>query len=143
ITETIPPGSNSGERTVDLCGSSLNLRGNSGLVYNTIVQSYTFALSASATTYLIVPGGTTAAHIEVTYSGITPDYVEGYFGQQTIDIAQDTAYIGLTENFRASNFMLSEATMDFSILNEFGAEFSGYLGNNKSINNPNNNSVTL
>ena len=142
VAVTVPTGTNPMVRSYDLSGYSLNLRGKSGLVYNTIVQTYTFGLSTTATSSLSVPNGL-AANVDVTYSGIVPEYVEGYFGQQTIDIDQDTAQIGLTENFKASNFMLSEATMDFSILNEFGAEFSGSLYSNKSINNPNNNIVTL
>ncbi|WP_317897891.1 hypothetical protein [Aurantibacillus circumpalustris] len=142
IKETVPTGTNSVIRNYDLTGYSLNMRGISGLVYNTIVQTYTFALSTTATSSLTLNYGD-GAKVEVTYSGIVPEYVEGYFGQQTIDIKQDTASFGIIDNFETSNFMLSDATMDFSILNEFGAEFTSFLGNNKSINSPNNNVVSL
>jgi hypothetical protein len=142
LKETVPTGTNSIVRTYDLTGYSLNMRGLSGLAYNTIVQTYTFALSTTASSSVTLNPGD-GANVEVTYSGIVPEYVEGYFGQQTIDIEQDTAYIGLAENFKASNFLLSDATMDFTILNEFGAEFTGSLPKNISINSQNNASVTL
>jgi|GEM_PF-861247 len=143
ISETVPVDSAKPLiKTYDLSGYSLTMRGISGLVYNTIVQTYTFALSTTATSSLQLKGGE-GARVEITYSGIVPGYVEGYFGQQTIDIAQDTTHIGLSDNFKASNFLLSDATMDFSILNEFGAEFSSTLANNKSINTSNGNVITL
>jgi len=142
IAETVPTGSNVIVKNFDLSGYSLNMRGISGLIYNTIVQTYTFALSTTATSSLTLNPGD-GAKVEVTYSGIVPEYVEGYFGKQVIDIKQDTASLGLTDNFKASNFMLSDATMDFTILNEFGAEFSATLSNNKSINTANNKIVAL
>jgi len=143
VKETIPSGTDTLVKAYDLSGYSLNLRGNSGLVYNTIVQTYTFGLSATASQSITLSGYQSAALLAVSYSKIVPAYAEGYFGQQTINVAQDTVKLGLTDHFRASNFMLSDATMDFTILNEFGAEFSSTLSNNKSINTPNNNSVTL
>lgn len=142
VSETVKTGTNSLVRNYDLAGYSLNMRGISGQIYNTIVQTYTFALSTTATSSLLI-NTNDGARIDVTYSDIVPEYVEGYFGQQTIDIKQDTANLGLSENFRASNFMLSDATMDFTILNEFGAEFTAVLDNNKSINTPDNTTILL
>lgn len=141
ISETVPTGTASLVKTYDLSGYSLFMRGSSGLKYNTIVQTYTLALSANAAPVTVDPGE--GAQVEITYSEMVPDYVEGYFGQQVIKIDQDTASIGLSDNFKASNFMLSDATMDFTILNEFGAEFSGTLSNIKSINTANNNLISL
>jgi hypothetical protein len=135
VSETVPPGNNALVRHYDLSGYSLNMRGLSGQGYNTVVQTYTFGLSTTASNSLTVNYGD-GANIEVSYSGLVPDYVEGYFGQQTIDIPRDTVSLGLSDNFRADNFMLSDATMDFTILNEFGAEFSGQLADNASINSP-------
>lgn len=142
VSETVPTGTNSLVRTYDLSGYSLNMRGISGQVYNTIVQTYTFALSTTASNSLTVNPGD-GAQVEVTYSDIIPEYLEGYFGQQSIDIKQDTARLGFSDNFKASNFMLSDATMDFTILNDIGAEFSASLPNNTSINSVNQKVVPL
>lgn len=137
ITETIPTGTNSLVRTYDLSGYSIDMRGISGFKYNTIVQTYTVGLSTQATSSLVLKFGD-GATLDVSYSKIVPDFVEGYFGQQVIDLPLDTARFGFSDNFTASNFMLSEATMNFDLLNEFGAEFSGNLSNIKSINTQSN-----
>jgi hypothetical protein len=131
ISEVVPTGTNTLMKDYDLSGYSLNMRGLSGNVYNTLVQSYSLTLAPNSPSVFVNPGE--GASIQITYSKIVPDYVEGYFGQQTVKIDLDTAKFGIIENFKASNFMLSDATMNFSILNEFGAEFSASLSNIKSI----------
>ncbi|PBQ33383.1 hypothetical protein CNR22_16885 [Sphingobacteriaceae bacterium] len=143
IKETIPTGANGLTKTYDLSEYSLDLRGTSGTDHNMVTQTYTFGLSASASNSTTVSAFDTAAVLKVSYSKLVPSYAEGYFGNQVIDIAQDTAKLGLTDNFTASNFMLSDATMDFSIVNELGAEFRASLSNIKSINSVNNNVVAL
>ncbi|MDX2172111.1 MAG: hypothetical protein SFY56_03275 [Bacteroidota bacterium] len=132
ISETIPPGNNSLIKNYSLDGYSLNMQGLSGNLYNTIIQTYTVALSANAQATTIPSGQ--GALIEVKYSDITPQYAEGYFGQQTVPIALDTTVLDIVNNFDAKNFMLNSATFNFNILNQFGAEFSGSLFNIKAIN---------
>lgn len=142
ISETVPTGTNTLEKTYDLSGYSLSMRGISGNAYSTIVQTYTISISPQAAANATV-NYSQGAKIELTYTGVTPDYVEGYFGQQTIKIDPDTASFHITDNFKASNFMLSQASMEFNILNEFGAEFSGSIFNTKSINTEQNKTVPL
>lgn len=132
IKETIPTGTNTVVRSYDLKGYALNMRGLDGLKYNTIVQTYTLGLNPGANSVTVAYGD--GARVEVSYSDIVPEYIEGYFGQQTVDIALDTARFGFSENFQADNFLLSDATMNFDIVNEFGAEFSASIYNIKSIN---------
>jgi hypothetical protein len=133
ISEVIPPGINSLKKTYDLSGYNLNLTGLSGSIYNTIVQTYTVIVDPSATNSVVVQFGK-GAKIKVNYSKIVPNYVAGYFGQQNVSIPLDTTKLDLIKSFQASNFLLSSATLNFKILNEFGAEFSGNLSNIKSIN---------
>lgn len=141
ILETIPPGLNSLSKTYDLSGYTFNMRGLTGNAYNSIVQSYTFAVNQNADTAIVYAGE--VAKIEVGYENLVPQYIEGYFGQQVITVPLDTARLNLIDNFRATNFMLKDATLNFKILNEFGAEFSGSLSNIKSINSTANNQVAL
>ncbi len=142
IKETVPTGTNALEKSYDLAGYAIDMRGISGNNYSTLVQTYTVSISSQAVNNVTVTNGQ-GAKIELTYSGLVPDYVEGYFGQQTIKIDPDTASFAITKNFKASNFMLSQASMDFTLLNEFGAEFSGGLSNIKSINTDQNIVVPL
>lgn len=143
ISEVIPPGVNSLSKSYDLAGYLFDMTGPSGNVFNTIVQVYTVTVNPGADTVVLQPGINTIADLNVTYSKLVPQYVEGYFGQQTIQVPLDTARLDLINNFQASNFMLSDASLSFRILNGFGAEFSGSLSNIKSINSAANNVVNL
>ena len=116
----------------DMAGYSLNMTGLSGNIYNTIVTAYTISVDPNANP-VNVPFGK-GAKIEISYSKIVPNYVEGYFGQQNVIIPLDTTKLEFIKSFQASNFMLSSATLNFKILNEFGAEFNANLSNIKSIN---------
>ncbi len=133
VLETVPPGQNSLIKSYKLDGYSLNMRGLSGTVYNTIAQAYTVSLNANSNSVTATAGQ--GAKIELNYSKIVPDYVEGYFGQQTVALKLDTVRLDLIKNFDANGFSLNSATFNFNILNQFGAEFTGNLFNIKSINN--------
>lgn len=141
ITETIPPGNNSLVKSYDLSGYSIKLRGSSGKDFNTIGQTYSLSVSPSADTLVLQPGQ--GAKIDLTYSEMIPQYVEGYFGQETITLDVDTTRIDLVEEFRPTNFMLSDATMTFRVVNEFGADFRASISNIKSINSHANNTISL
>lgn len=141
IFETVPPTPATLVKTYDLAGYNLNMRGINGIKYNTIVQAYTVTLNQNANPVAVSFGQ--GAKAELTYSNIIPEYIEGYFGQQTINIPLDTANLDVFNNFQASNFLLNNATLNFKILNEFGAEFTANLSNIKAINSFNSNSVTL
>lgn len=145
INETIPgkTGNVDGvlERTYDLSGYSLNLTGLMGNTFNTLSQTYSMAVNPGASTVNIVYGD--GLTIELSYTKLIPDYFEGYFGQRTIVVKQDTARFDIGQTFKASNFMLSDATMDFKIVNDFGAEFTANLSNVKSVNSYDNKVVPL
>jgi len=141
LAVTVPPLNDTLFKTYDLSGYSMNMRGLSGNAYNTIVQAYTVSLSPGANSVTANYGSGAKAYL--TYSKIVPNYVEGYFGQQTIDVPLDTARFDVFENFQASNFLLHSATLNFKILNEFGAEFTANLSNIKSVNSLNNTTVPL
>jgi len=141
ILETIPPTPATLVKTYDLSGYTLDMRGKFGTTYNTIVQAYTVTLNQNANPIAVSFGQ--GAKAELTYSDIIPNYVEGYFGQQTIEIPLDTANFDVFNNFQASNFLLNSATLNFKVLNEFGAEFTSSLSNIKSVNTANSSIVSL
>lgn len=140
VIETVPPGQNSLERIYDLSGYRFNMTGSNGSTYNTIIQNYTVNLSPTATGPASLTFGQ-GAKAKVSYSGIVPDYIEGYFGKQVITVPLDTTKLDILKNFEAANFSLSDASLDFKILNEFGVEFKSTLSNISSING--NSVVTL
>ena len=140
IEELLPPGQNSLVKTYDLAGYTLDMTGK-GTSYNTITQAYTVALSATANSVEVKSGQ--GANMSIEYTEVLPAYAEGYFGQQFVDIPQDTTSLGLTDNFKASNFMLDEAVMSFSLVNEFGAEFAGGIRSVTGLNSFDSRTVSL
>jgi hypothetical protein len=141
IQETVPPGGNTLTKTYKLDGYRLSMRGENGNKYNTIVQSYTIGLNASASPVTIQAGQ--GVSIELEYSDITPEYIEGFFGTDKIDIPADTVSFSFLNNIKAGNFMLSETRMEFRIQNEFGADFEASLDGIRSINMQTGNTVSL
>lgn len=141
IVETIPPGSNPMQRSYDLSGYSLNMTGISGNKVNTISQAYTVELNPNSNT-LTLQGGQ-GAWIDISYSEIVPAYAEGYFGNQVIELPKDTADFGLSDNFKATNFRLSDVSLNFSIINEVGCDFSAALSDITSVNTFQNSKVVL
>lgn len=129
IQDSIPPGTNSLVKEYDMSGYSFNLM--TGALYNTIKQTY--SLQNVGTSSVNIPFGA-GVKAEISYSKIIPEYVEGYFGKHDIDIAADTSRLDIIKSFGATNFQLSDASLVFKILNEFGCEFTGNLFNIKSIN---------
>ncbi len=141
ISATIPPGQKSLSKTYDLAGYEMDLRGQSGTDYNTIMQTYTLSVNPNSNTVTVTYGK--GAKAELTYSKIIPQYIEGYFGKQTITIDTDTARFDLGKTFKTSNFMLDQVKMDFYLQNEIGAEFSANLSDIKSINTIDQKTVAL
>lgn len=142
ITETIPVGVHSLVKTYDLSGYSLNLRGPTNNGFNTLVQSYSVSVKADAPGNALLTTGTHTL-MEVSYQDVIPEYVEGYFGQQTVTLTPSAADLGITQTVRATNFMLSEATLNLKLLNELGVEFNGSLENIRAINSVDAKTVTL
>jgi hypothetical protein len=141
ISETVPPGTASLIKSYDLSGYNFDMRGLLGNEFNTLGQSYTLSINPKADTVIV--NYNQGVHMEIGYTNIAPAYAEGYFGRQIINLPLDTARLGFADNFKASNFLLSDATMDFEIKNEFGVSFSAALSNIKSISTANNNIVAL
>jgi hypothetical protein len=138
---TIPPGPKSLHKEFDMSGYQFNLRGLSGKTYNALGQTFRMMLSPTSNTCLLPVGK--GARMEIGYTKIIPEFVEGNFGTQKIDIAPSTVTFQLIDNVRAENFMLSEANMDFMVRNEFGADFAANFSNIQSVNSVENKTVTL
>lgn len=142
VAETIPPGVKSLVKSYDMSGYTFGLRGASNNAYNTLAQTTSLSLSSSATNTALIQLHK-GAKAQVGFENLVPQFIEGYFGQQIVSLANDTTDFDFLSNITASNFLLDEATMTFTIVNEFGVDFSGNLSNVKAINTKANKVVTL
>lgn len=113
-----------------LDGYYLNFKGLSQTKINTLVQTYTISTDASGSPDLLLAGQ--GLEIKLSFVSIIPEYVQGYFGQQELTI-EDSSFIGLLENFKPSNLLLTQASINFRIINEFGIDVSTTISKLKSI----------
>lgn len=141
IHETIQPGSASATKYYDISGFNARLTGISGNKINTIVQTITVSVAPFAQPDTIRGGQGVAT--KLSYTKLLPYLVEGYFGQQNIDIKYDSVALNLSNSLQASNFKINSASINFNIVNEFGVDFNAQLNNIKSVNSFSNTSITL
>src|SRR6185503_16881113 len=105
------------------------------------VQTYTLGLNPAANPVVVTTDQ--GAIIGVSFGGITPQYIEGYFGQETYEINSDTVSFGIGKGISVDNFVLSDANLKFSVVNEIGADFVASFSGINSINTKKQNTVPL
>lgn len=127
ISEIVPTGVNSLEKTYDLAGYSFDLRGANGNAFNTLLQNYTVSIAPNASSVSVQYHQ--GVELNFSYSDIMPQFAEGYFGTQEITVGPDTTSLSIIKGLKVANFMLNDAVMNFSVTNELGVEFSGYFNN--------------
>lgn len=141
IHETIYPGSSNSTKHYDMSGYQVKLTGANGNKINTLVQVINLSVAPTAQPDTIRGGQGVAT--KISYTKLIPYYVEGYFGQQIIDLKYDSVAINLSNNLQAENFQINSASIIFNIVNGFGVDINAQLNNIKSVNTFSNTSITL
>jgi len=141
INETISPGSNNLTKFYDIGGYTVLLTGTSGNKINALVQDIDVKVSANAQADTIRQNQGVSA--QISYTDLLPYYVEGYFGEQDIDLKYDSVNLNISNNLQADNFKIQSAYINFKIVNEFGVDINAQLSNIKSVNSTSNTSVLL
>jgi hypothetical protein len=137
----IIPGNSSFSKTYSLNGYNINLTGQNGNKVNTLVQTYTITTDASGVADVLQPGQ--GLLMQLSFKEIVPEYVQGYFGQQDLSFGPDSSSIGFLANFNPNNLMLTQSSINFRIINEFGIEMSSSINSMKSIKTSPHNVITL
>jgi hypothetical protein len=140
ITQIVP-GSTSLIKTYPLDGYNINLTGISGNKVNTLVQTYTISTDASGTSATLQAGQ--GLMIKLSFVDLIPEYIQGYFGQQNLSFGPDSSALGFLGNFNTNNLLLSQSSINFRIINEFGLEMSSSINSLHSIKTSPPNVVTL
>lgn len=135
VNQTIPGGSISSPATLTrvypLNGYDINLSGLLNNKVNTIVQTYTVSTDASGQPATLNFNEGIIVHM--SFVDVVPEYIQGYFGMQDLSFGPDSSAIGLLGNFTANNLQLTQAVINFRIINEFGVEMSSSINSLKSI----------
>ena len=137
----VVPGSSSLTKIYALDGYNINLTGLTGNKVNTLVQTYTISTAASGSPGVLLQGQ--GLIINLSFIEIIPEYIQGYFGQQDLSFGPDSTAFDFLNNFSTSNLALTQSSINFRILNEFGIEMSSSIDNLKSIKTSPANVVTL
>lgn len=145
INETVAGGSPSNPTKLvkyyPIDNYEIKMTGLNGNKVNTLAQQYSITVAPSAQAANLYAGeGLT---VKVSYNDVIPEYVEGYFGQQSLSFGPDSTYLGILKNLQVGNLMLQQANIDFNIINEFGVEFNSDIQSVTSINDVNNTTVAL
>ncbi len=119
----------------------INLTGLTGQKINTLVQTYTITTDPSGVADQLQVGQ--GLSVKLSFINVVPEYVQGYFGQQDLSFGPDSSLIGLLDNFKPSNLILTQSDINFRIINEFGVELSSSIKSLKSIKLSPLNTVTL
>lgn len=145
INQTISGGSVSSPATLTkvypLDDYVISLTGLTNTKINTLVQSYTITTDPSGSPDQLLPGQ--GLSVKLSFSKVVPAYVQGYFGQQDLSFGPDSSFIGLLDNFKPSNFALTQSEINFRIINEFGIELSSTISDIRSIKTTPPNVVSL
>jgi hypothetical protein len=141
IVETINPGSNGLVKYYDISGYSILMTGINGNKTNTLPQIVNVMVASNAVTD--VTAANQMVQADISYSDILPYYLEGYFGQQNIDLPYDSVALNISNNLEADNFHINTASINFKIVNEFGVDINAQLSNINSLNTIKNTSVAL
>lgn len=135
------PGSSSLTKIYPLDGYNISLTGLAGNKVNTLVQTYTISTDASGAPGILQAGQ--GLVIKLSFIDIVPEYIQGYFGQQDLSFGPDSTSFGFLSSFNANNLLLTQAAINFRLINEFGIEMSSSINSLQSIKTSPPNIVTL
>jgi hypothetical protein len=128
-------------KTYSLDGYHINFTGLTGNKVNTVVQTYTISTDPTGSSDSLLPGQ--GLIIKLSFENVVPEYIQGYFGQQNLSFGPDSSALGMLGNFNVNNLMLTQSSLNFRVVNEFGIEMSSSIHNLRSVKTAPQNVVTL
>ncbi|HWY36299.1 MAG TPA: hypothetical protein VNX68_16760, partial [Nitrosopumilaceae archaeon] len=126
---------------IDLSNYDLDLRGNSGNKYNTLVKNLQIKIAPNAQPDSVKYGQ--SVNTTVTFLSIVPEYGQGYFGNQTIKVGPSTTVFDIFNKIKAGNLNLNSANLQLKVINDFGIDMQAKINSITSINSVTNNTVTM
>ena len=131
------------ETEFDLSGYQIGLEGLAGNGFNTLVTDYVIKTADAGTTVSIPGPPSKFFFLEYTFENMVPDYGKGYFGQQSSNVEDENSDIDVLNRITEGQMFLDSVTIDLKVTNGVGADVQFELGELKSINNRQNNTVSL
>jgi hypothetical protein len=120
---TVPAAPQGGHVTIDtlldISGFSINLTGQNGSGFNTYTQRVIARIDSTGQTAHV----TMADSLNIRYelSGISPSYIKGYAGRDTIR-SSDTSSFSFLNIFKGGTIDLQSVNMNFNVINGIGVD---------------------
>ncbi len=127
--DTIP---GTADTLVDLSGYDIDMAGLSGNKTNTIYYTLKLIIAPYALADTLRMGDYIKTNI--AFMQVIPQYGQGYFGNQTINIGPDTTLFDVFNKIKSGNLHLSNATMQLKVINDFGVDMKAKINQVVSIN---------
>jgi hypothetical protein len=145
ITDVIaaaPPNDSSYfEQNYNLAGYDISLAGN-GNQFN--ILSYNISPTTDPDGSVIqVAANQKIFRLAMSFSGMKPEYVEGYFGNQVLSYGPDTVKFNFLKQLIGGTLDLQDIKLGISMENSIGADIKATITNLKSINSSTGNTVAL
>ncbi len=136
-----PNGVTVSNRSYDLSGYTLSLKGISGNLYNTFVSHVTARIDSTGREVSLSTSD--SVYIDYGLVDIVPDYTEGYLGQQIVTVGPDEQSFDLFKKIKSGSLALEKVSVDLGIENGVGADGRIILYDLSSVNSSRNSTVTL
>jgi len=107
--------------TYDLTGYDLDLRGNDGIDFNTMVASFSAHIDPGATDSVEISAGDNF-EIKYEFREMVTAYAKGYFGQHFIEPGIQSDTIGLFQKITAGQLDIESINMVLQVENGFGVD---------------------
>lgn len=107
---------------VDLAGYTINLQGRSGSAFNSFWNIFKASIDSSGK--LMPLSSTDSVWIRYGLYDIVPQFVEGYLGQDTINIGPTKSTLDLFSKITSGSIDLKDVKMDLTVENGIGAAAS-------------------
>jgi hypothetical protein len=78
-----------------------------------------------------------------TFTGIVPQYAQGYFGNQSVSVGPDTTDFTVFSNMQSGLLNLNSADVKLRLINEFGVAMKASIGNLTALSTANAASTVL
>ncbi len=126
---------------INLSGYDIDFTGTNNNTNNTVNQNGAVSTSGSGAKDTLF--GNTGLTSNFTFMGIVPQYAQGYFGNQLVQIGPDSAAFDVFNTIQSGILNLNSATVQLKIVNEFGVVMRTTIGNLKAVSTANNQTVTI
>ncbi len=125
----------------DISGYELDLTGENGSLFNTILSSLNVIIDPNGSTVTVLNSDTLI--IEVFYIDINTQYARGFFGSREISQVEETIDFSLLENIAPNSIDFNQTELKLDLINGVGADFRFRLDELASLNSNHNSEVLL